>query len=96
MAGVSPELLAEAKNYLDITWDDPEGDKKLSGMLSRGMRYLDLAAGNKFDYETPDKPQELLFDYVRYVRSNALDEFQTNYLPEIRALQIYKGLGVYD
>lgn len=82
------QLLAAAKNYLDITWDDPEGDRKLSGILGRGMKYLDGIAGRELDYSTEDKPRELLFDYVRYVRSNALDEFQGNYLHELLALQI--------
>ena len=82
------QLLAAAKNYLDITWDDPEGDRKLSGILGRGMKYLDGIAGRELDYSTEDKPRELLFDYGRYVRSNALDEFQGNYLHELLALQI--------
>jgi hypothetical protein len=82
------QLLAAAKNYLDITWDDPGGDRKLSGILGRGMKYLDGIAGRELDYSTEDKPRELLFDYARYVRSNALDEFQGNYLHELLALQI--------
>lgn len=85
------QLLAAAKNYLDITWDDPEGDRKLSGILGRGMKYLDGIAGRELDYSTEDKPRELLFDYARYVRSNALDEFQGNYLHELLALQISEG-----
>jgi len=86
---VLPEGLLEAvKNYLDITWDDPEGDIKLSGIISRGMKYLNKVAGAELDYTVEDKPRELLFDYCRYVRSNALDEFQKNYLPELLSLQI--------
>lgn len=82
------ELMSAARNYLDITWDDPEGDKKLSGILDRGMKYLDAIAGHALDYTSEGKPRELLFDYARYVRSNALDEFQGNYLHELLALQI--------
>lgn len=52
------------------------------------MKYLDGIAGRELDYSTEDKPRELLFDYARYVRSNALDEFQGNYLHELLALQI--------
>ena len=86
---VLPEgLLTAVRNYLDITWDDPEGDIKLSGIISRGMKYLNKVAGAELDYTVEDKPRELLFDYCRYVRSNALDEFQKNYLPELLSLQI--------
>lgn len=91
-----PEGLLDAvKNYLDITWDDPAGEEKLSGIAARGMRYLDDVAGEELDYTAEDKPRELLFDYCRYVRSNALDEFQKNYLHELLSLQIAKEAARY-
>ena len=80
-------LLADLRNYLDITWIDIAGDTKLSGIIARGIKYIDSLAGVEFDYSAEDKPRELLFDYCRYVRSNALDEFQTNYLHELLSLQ---------
>lgn len=81
-------LLEAARNYLDITWEDAAGDKKLAGILARGMKYLNGVAGADLDYETEDAPRALLFDYTRYVRADALDEFQANYLHELLALQI--------
>lgn len=82
------ELLAAARNYLDITWKDAEGDKKLSGILARGMKYLDGIAGEALDYAAEDAPRALLLDYARYIRSGAFDDFQTNYLHELLALQM--------
>lgn len=92
---MTPELLEAVKNYLDITWIDAELDTKLTGIVSRGMKYLDGVAGIELDYAVEDKPRELLMDYCRYVRSNALDEFQTNYLPELLTLQIQKEVAAY-
>jgi len=88
-------LLIAAKNYLDITWHDPAGDNKLFGIIARGKKYLDKVAGAEIDYLAEDKPRELLFDYCRYVRSNALDEFQNNYLPELLTLQISQEVKDY-
>lgn len=91
-----PEGLLDAvKSYLDITWDDAAGDLKLTGIISRGMKYIDSVAGVTLDYDVEDKPRELLMDYCRYVRSNALDEFQTNYLPELLTLQMQKEVEAY-
>ena len=84
---LSDTLLEAVRNYLDITWTDANGDKKLTGIISRGMVYLDSVAGEACDYAAEGKPRELLFDYCRYVRSGALDEFETNYLSEILSLQ---------
>lgn len=88
-------LLEDVKNYLDITWKDCAGDEKLSGIISRGMKYINSVAGAELDYMIEDKPRELLFDYCRYVRSNALNEFQDNYLPELLSLQISQEVKDY-
>lgn len=92
-----PEGLLEAvKNYLDITWEDPAGDEKLSGIIARGIKYVDGIAGAEMDYTVEDKPRELLFDYCRYARSNALDEFQKNYLHELLTLQLNQEVASYE
>ena len=88
-------LLDSVKNYLDITWSDPSTDKKIAGIIQRGIKYLNSAAGAELDYTIEDKPKELLLDYCRYVRSNALSEFQNNYLPELLTLQIKQEVADY-
>lgn len=88
-------LLAAVQNYLDITWEDEAGDTKLSGIISRGMDYINKVAGVELDFTVEGKPRELLYDYVRYVRSNALDEFQNNYQHELLSLQIQQEVESY-
>ena len=88
-------LLNAVRNYLDITWEDNAGDEKLSGIIARGIKYIDGVVGAAQDYTVEDKPRELLLDYCRYVRSNALDEFQTNYLHELLSLQIREEVAAY-
>lgn len=90
------ELLPGVKNNQDITWDDPAGDEKLAGIISRGMAYLDDITATSLDYMAEDKPRELLMEYVRYARSNALDEFWGNYQPELLRLQIREELKQVD
>lgn len=86
---VTAELLSAAKNYLDITWDDAATDTKLSGILSRGMAFLDKIAGAPQDYSLEDVPRGLLFDYARYARENALPDFTEHYATELNSLRIY-------
>lgn len=88
-------LLDDVKNYVDMTWEDPESDKKLSGIIARGMAYINRIAGSEQDFTEEAKPRELLFDYVRYVRAGALDEYAKNYLPELLALQIDRKVERY-
>lgn len=96
---MTPELLEElleaVRNYLDITWDDEDTNTKLTGIVERGIKYIDNVAGAELDYSVEDKPRELLFDYCRYVRSNALNEFQKNYLHELLSLQISEEVRAY-
>jgi hypothetical protein len=88
-------LLDAVRNYLDISWVDDAGDVKLSSIIARGMKYLDAAAGETLNYAIEGKPRELLMEYCRYVRSNALDEFQKNYLHELMSLQIEREVLRY-
>lgn len=89
-------LLEDVKDYLDITWSDPNTEKKLTGIIKRGMKYIDKTAGAIQDYTVEDKPKELLLDYCRYVRSNALEQFQTNYLHELLTLQMKQEVATYE
>lgn len=89
-------LLDEVKNYLDITWEDEQTDLKLHGIIERGKKYLNRVAGKELNFDVDDKPKELLFDYCRYVRSNALEMFQQNYLHELLTLQIQSEVSAYE
>lgn len=89
------DMIADVKNYLDITWDDAEGDKKLTGMIDRGMAYINGIAGREQAFNTPCLAQSLLLNYCRYERSNALEDFQKNYRHELLSLQIAEGVSLY-
>lgn len=96
MADVPEELLAAAKNYLDITWQDPEEDVKLYGILLRGVGYLDHAAGVPLDYSDGTAARALLFDYARYVRAGALQDFGKDFSSELLGLHISGEVAQYD
>ena len=95
MATIPSELLESVRNYLDVTWIDTESDVKLTGIIGRGMAYIDSIAGTTMDYTVEEKPRELLMDYCMYVRSNALSEFQQNYIHELLSLQISQEVKAY-
>jgi len=90
------DLLGDIRNYLDVTWVDYDTDKKLTGIISRGIKFIDNHAGAELDYTIEDNPRALLFDYCRYAWSNALDEFTINYLPEIMGLEISESVKAYE
>ncbi len=89
---VSDTLLVEAKNWLDVTWEDAEADRKLRGQLRRGMAYISAKTGvpaSAFAGDSvDDRAQELLFNYVLYDRSGAVDQFKKNYRADIVGLRI--------
>src|SRR5450756_2247110 len=89
-------LLAAVRNYLDITWTDADLDTKLTGLLQRGQTYLDSIAGTEQDYTVEGQARSLLFDYVRYFRSNAGDQFAKNYADDLIALRLGEGVAQYE
>lgn len=93
---ISAELLAAAKNYLDITWDDEAADLKLSGQLSRGMNYITSKTGVKASaFEEEGREQELLFNYVLYDRAGSVDQFKINYRSDLIGLKMRQEVENY-
>lgn len=84
---LTEELLADVKNALDITWEDPATDKKIAGLTASGIAYLNDKAGEPLDYTVPGYGRSLLMEYVRYARDQALDVFENNYLHMLLAMQ---------
>lgn len=88
-------LLANVKNYLDITWNDEATDRKVAGFITSGIRYLEGKAGNKLDFSLPGDARTLLFEYIRYARDGAMDVFENNYRHLILAMQHERRLDAY-
>lgn len=86
-ADISEQLLADVKNYLNITWDDEATDNKLRGLIASATVYLDGKGGGTLDYDADGLPRTLMMEYVRYMRDEALDVFENNYTALILAMQ---------
>lgn len=84
---VPADLLADVKNYINITWDDEATDAKISGLIASAAAYLYGKLGGQPDYEADGMPRTLLMEYVRYARDSALDVFESNYLALILTAQ---------
>ena len=92
---VSNELLEDVKNYLNKDWElDDTAKRSLTGMIKRGMSYLDNVAGTALSYENEDIEKSLLLDYCRYADSKALEMFATNFQPDLLELNLkYQSEG---
>lgn len=84
---VTPELLADVKTMLNVTWTDAGTDSRLTILTQNGMTYLNNKLGASADYSQPGYARALLFEYVRYGRDEALDVFENNYRGLILAMQ---------
>ena len=83
------ELLQDIKDYLNISWQDEKTDKNIAGMIKRGMAYLkDVAGVKELDFEEENNLRALLFDYVRYANSQALEMFSINFQSELLSLHL--------
>ena len=88
-------LLASVKAYLDITWSDPETDRKVTDLIANGVVYLNGKIGSPGDYLSPGLPRSLLMDYVRYGRDGALDVFEENHRSMILGAQNRRRVTEY-
>jgi len=88
-------LLADVKNYLNITWTDETTDKNIGGLIASGMMYLNGKYGSEADYTADGALRMLLFDYVRYARDNALNVFERDFLSALLTMQHDKAVMDY-
>jgi hypothetical protein len=89
-------LLTDIKNYLHITWFDEKTDDNLTGMINRGMARLQTIAGVSLDFEAENTPRALLFDYVRYANSQALEMWEKNFASELMGLHIESQVNAIE
>lgn len=89
------ELLEDIRADNNITWSDDTTDRNLRNQIGSGMAYLDGKLGEPGDYLIDGLPRTLLFAYVRYARSSALDAFEPNYLSMILAMQTERQVQRY-
>lgn len=84
---IPAQLLADVKNYLNITWDDLATDERIRGLIASATAELDDYAGKELDYLSDGLPRTLMMDYVRYARDEALDVFENNYRTQLVRLR---------
>lgn len=91
---ISAELLAKAKNELNLNWatENSDEENKLIGQLQRGIAYITSKTGfDKSVFDVDDdigcRHQELLFNYVMYESAGSLYAFFENYRPNINDLK---------
>lgn len=80
------------KNYLDVTYDDEDNDKKLIGILNRATAEIRELCAVPEGAELSDSEEQLLLDCCRYIRANALEDFPVNFGTSILGLR-FKRLG---
>lgn len=83
-------MLEDLKEYLQITWADEDAD--LLKLIERGEKYLCRLTGTSLIFTVEDMPKQLLLDYCRYSRNNALEFFQENFASDLLLLQIQEGI----
>lgn len=80
------------KNYLDVTYDDEDNDRKLKGILQRAAAEIRELCAVPNGAELTDSEEQLLLDCCRYIRANALEDFAVNFGNSILGLRL-KRLG---
>jgi hypothetical protein len=89
-------LLAAVRNHLVITWTDAALDTRLTGYIKRGITRINDLGGMEFDYSKEETPRDLLMERCRYFRSNAGDQFESDFRSEIISLRLGQEVAQYE
>lgn len=83
------KLLDEVKNYLDITWDDTDTDKKISGIIARGeVKIIDLVGAFRSDFDKDTLAKSLLMEYCRLAWAGVPEKFEEIFRSELIGLRL--------
>ena len=83
------KLLDEVKNYLDITWDDTDTDKKISGIITRGkIKIIDLVGAFRSDFDKDTLAKSLLMEYCRLAWAGVPEKFEEIVRSELIGLRL--------
>lgn len=86
--GTLEQLLADVRDYLQISWTDEATDRRLMDMIQSSAAYLDTVTAQSNDYTKPGTMRTLLLERVRYQHSGALDAWLQNYLSLVVGAQL--------
>lgn len=89
-------MIEKLKQYLNISWEDDELDKKLINLLEQSKNALTSLMGVSINFEEDKELEELLFNRVRYSYNNSLEYFEENFKSEILRLQLQKGVEALE
>ena len=77
----------KVKLDLNITWDEPQTDAKVSDAISTAEAIINDYAGASVDYTSDAIAERLCRDCVRYIWNECLDEFEGRYRSQLIALR---------
>ena len=82
------ELLETILNELDITFEDEGTKKKVKRDMTAGKAYLEDKFGREIDFEQDAIAFDLLVSYCRYGRSNAKEQFASDFSADLTAFAL--------
>lgn len=77
----------KVKLDLNITWDDPHTDAKVSDAIATAEAIINDYAGATVNYTSDAIAERLARDCVRYIWNDCLDEFENRYRSQLISLR---------
>lgn len=84
------------KRELDITWDDPDTNKKVEDAMTSAKALIDDFAGESVELNADLVAAQLFKDATRYYFNAVGDEFETRFQPQLIALRTRYQVKRYD
>lgn len=89
-------LLSDIKNYLNITWEDAETDKKIIGYTEAGILKINALTGGTEDYHEESEYKALLMDYCRLRHAEVPEKFEELFKSDLIRLRLSNIAGDDD
>ena len=77
--------LESLKNYLNITYEDEDIDRKLTAILVRADKYVRSRTAEEPTEELTEVEEQLVYDTCRYIFNDAFEDFESNFMSLLTA-----------
>lgn len=91
--------LADVKNELGVTYDDPAVDDRIARIIERADSHIRSVVGAESEDVLSGTEEQLVFDCCRYIYNGAFEDFDNNFCGAIngaRAARLAKSVELPD
>lgn len=87
--------IIEVKNYLNVTYNDSDVDRKIDGILKRAEARIRNRVGISKEIQLTEAEEQLVLDCCRYIFNDAAEIFEDSFMVDLETARNNRMIEAY-